>query len=137
MSRRLRLMHRTDDGYSSLRLSGFGNDIPASISVLGDTTVLQQHRLGLICSIQCPGSIILKTYDVIRELRDAGIVDVDYDDFLRSYGVSIPKAEEVDKPAETAYRPELLRFVRKWVYPSNVIDPTDGSATSAVSWSIA
>lgn len=76
-------------------------------------------------------------YDQWLIMRDAGLVDVDYDDFLRSYGVDIPKAEEVDKPAETAFRPELLRFVRKWQYPSNVIDPTDGSATSAVSWSIA
>jgi predicted Rossmann fold nucleotide-binding protein DprA/Smf involved in DNA uptake len=30
--------------------------------------------LGLICSVQCPGSVVIKTFDAIRELRDAGIV---------------------------------------------------------------
>ena len=70
-------------------------------------------------------------------MRDAGIVDVDYDDFIRSYGVDIPKAEEIENRQETTYRPELLRFSRSWQYPSNTIDPADGSATSAVSWSIA
>lgn len=70
-------------------------------------------------------------------MRDAGMVDVDYDDFIRSYGVSVPKSQEVDKEEETRFRPELIRFSRSWTYPSNTIDPTDGSATSAVSWSIA
>lgn len=30
--------------------------------------------IGLICSIQCPGSIIIKTFDVIRRLRDEKMV---------------------------------------------------------------
>ncbi len=30
--------------------------------------------LGLICSVRCPGSIIIQTYDAIRALRDAGTV---------------------------------------------------------------
>ena len=70
-------------------------------------------------------------------MRDSGLVDVDYDDFIRSYGVDVPKAEEVENIDQTAHRPELIRFSRNWQYPTNHIDPTDGSATSAVSWSIA
>lgn len=70
-------------------------------------------------------------------MRDAGLIDMDYDDFIRSYGVSIPKTEEVENRDETSFRPELIRFSRNWQYPSNTIDPTDGSAASAVSWSIA
>lgn len=30
--------------------------------------------MGLICSVQCPGSIVIKTFDAVRELRDSGIV---------------------------------------------------------------
>jgi hypothetical protein len=30
-----------------------------------------QSALGLFCSIQCPGDVILQTYDLIRALRDA------------------------------------------------------------------
>jgi len=70
-------------------------------------------------------------------MRDAGIVDVDYDDFIRSYGVDVPKAQEVEGDLQSRFRPELVRFSRNWTYPTNHIDTADGSATSAVSWSIA
>ena len=70
-------------------------------------------------------------------MRDAGLVDMDYDDFIRSYGVDVPKKEEVETTDKAQHRPELIRFSRNWTYPTNHIDPTDGSATSAVSWSIA
>ena len=30
--------------------------------------------LGLICSVSCSGSVVIKTYDAIRELRAAGII---------------------------------------------------------------
>lgn len=56
---------------------------------------------------------------------------VTFEDYLRSWGVSVPREEE-----ETLNRPELLRYVRDWQYPSNTIDPTDGSATAAVSWAL-
>lgn len=41
---------------------------------IGDRAILERPSLGLICSIQCPGSVVIKTFDAIRELRDAGIV---------------------------------------------------------------
>jgi len=37
---------------------------------MGDLSILHHPLLGLICSIQCPGSIIIKTFDFIRKLRD-------------------------------------------------------------------
>ena len=46
---------------------------PRSLASLGDLDTLRHARLGLICSIRCPGSIIIKTFDVIRELRDLGV----------------------------------------------------------------
>ena len=30
----------------------------------------------------------------------------------------------------------MIRYVREWTYPTNTIDPTNGAARSAVSWSI-
>ncbi len=41
---------------------------------MGDQTILDRPCLGLICSVKCPGSVVIKTFDAIRELRDAGIV---------------------------------------------------------------
>lgn len=69
-------------------------------------------------------------------MRDAGITDLTYEDFLRSYGVDIPKAEDQGLSPDVKNKPELIRFVRDWKYPSNTIDPTDGSPSSAVSWSL-
>lgn len=62
-------------------------------------------------------------------LRESNLTDMSYEDYLATYGVR-PNVEEI-------HRPELIRYVRSWQYPSNTIDPTDGSPSSAVSWSIA
>jgi hypothetical protein len=40
---------------------------------LGDRAILGRTLLGLFCSSQCPGDIILRTYDLARCLRDAGV----------------------------------------------------------------
>lgn len=60
--------------------------------------------------------------------RDTGLTDQSYEDFLRTYGVRVPKEELLE--------PELIRYVREWQYPSNTINASTGAATSAVSWSI-
>lgn len=62
-------------------------------------------------------------------LREMGLTEATYEDFLRTYGVRLSKAEDPT-------RPELLRYSRSWQYPSNTIDPTTGSPSSAVSWAV-
>jgi predicted Rossmann fold nucleotide-binding protein DprA/Smf involved in DNA uptake len=45
----------------------------ASISrliALGNPSLLQHDPLALFCSARCPGSLILRSYDVLRKLRD-------------------------------------------------------------------
>jgi predicted Rossmann fold nucleotide-binding protein DprA/Smf involved in DNA uptake len=44
-----------------------------TIAALGNLALLQSRPLALFCSIKCPGDVILRTYDLIRALRDAGI----------------------------------------------------------------
>lgn len=60
--------------------------------------------------------------------RTNGLTDATYDDYLASFGIA-PKS---DNP----HRPELLRYVKQWQYPSNTVEPTTGVPSSAVSWSI-
>jgi len=36
----------------------------------GNSTLLDSPLLALFCSVKCPGSIILKTFDLMKELRD-------------------------------------------------------------------
>lgn len=64
-----------------------------------------------------------------EHLRNNNLVDMSYEDYLRTYGV---KPDVV----ESAQVPELVRYVREWQYPSNTIDPTNGQPSSAVSWGI-
>ena len=52
-------------------MSGAAGDVEDSAALPGPP---RRPTLGLLCSVQCPGSIILKLYDLIRALRDAGIV---------------------------------------------------------------
>jgi len=52
----------------------FGDQAPECIFALGDLDILRQKALALFCSVKCPGELILQTYDLARELRDAGIV---------------------------------------------------------------
>lgn len=60
--------------------------------------------------------------------RAHNMTDMSYEDWLASYGLRKPRVE--------LHKPELLRYVREWQYPSNTINPSTGAATSAVSWAI-
>lgn len=46
---------------------------PPTLTTIGSQDLLQCRPLALFCSIKCPGDVILRTYDLIRSLRDAGI----------------------------------------------------------------
>src|SRR4030043_131352 len=40
---------------------------------IGDVKILNTPLLGLLCSIRCPGRVIVQTYDLARSLRDAQV----------------------------------------------------------------
>lgn len=63
-----------------------------------------------------------RTYEL---LKMGALTDMDYDDFIRTYGVRVPSAEQEGKP-------KLLRTIRNWQMPVNHIDETSGAATTAV-----
>lgn len=60
-------------------------------------------------------------------LKANQITNMTYEDFCRTYGVKMAKAEEYG-------RPELIHHETDWQYPVNTVDPTSGVPTSAVSW---
>lgn len=69
---------------------------------------------------------ILDAYEYLRRMK---MLNMTYEDFLASYGVKGAAAEDPHKP-------ELIRFVREWTYPTNTVDPTTGTPSSAVSWAV-
>lgn len=72
----VQIIRQADSNYPSVLQNRLFKDAPAQLYALGETAILRQRLLGLICSIQCPGSIVLKTFDTIRALRDAGVAAV-------------------------------------------------------------
>ena len=62
-----------DNHYPPVLLEQLGDAVPRVLHALGDPGILRRRLVGLICSIQCPGSIVIKTFDTIRVLRDAGV----------------------------------------------------------------
>lgn len=64
-------------------------------------------------------------------MRSMQLTTVDFEDWLKTFGVSVPREDA--EPHE----PELVRYVRHWQYPSNTVNPADGTVASAVSWSVA
>lgn len=63
-----------------------------------------------------------------QHLRQYGLTNMSYEDYLRTYGVRTARTE--------LHIPELLRYTREWTYPTNTIDPSSGAASPAVSWSV-
>ena len=47
-------------------------DRPKELFALGNQNLLSQSALAIFCSSRCPGSIILKACDAVKELRDEG-----------------------------------------------------------------
>lgn len=60
-------------------------------------------------------------------MREMGMAPMSYDEWLGMWGMKIPKSE--------LHEPELIRYARRFQYPSNTIDPATGTPSSAVSWS--
>ena len=46
---------------------------PVRIWVIGTREILSKHKVGLFCSVRCPGDAILGAYDAARKLRDDGV----------------------------------------------------------------
>lgn len=56
------------------------------------------------------------------------LTEMDYEDWLAQFGIRAAPEEN--------HRPELIRYIRQWQYPSNTVDPATGVPASAVSWSV-
>jgi hypothetical protein len=65
-----------------------------------------------------------------QHMRALKLTEATFEDWLRSFGVSAPKDQ-----TET-HKPELVRYVRDWTYPTDTVDSA-GDPASRVQWSIA
>lgn len=72
-------------------------------------------------------SEIERAQRLYEELKLGGFTDMDYNDFLRTYGIRLPSEEMEGKPKH-------LRTIKNWQMPVNHIDETSGTATTAMYW---
>jgi predicted Rossmann fold nucleotide-binding protein DprA/Smf involved in DNA uptake len=71
---KVRRIERGEPDYPAVLYDRLDTAAPPCLYALGDTAIMRNRLVGLVCSIQCPGSIVIKTFDAIREVRDAGVV---------------------------------------------------------------
>jgi predicted Rossmann fold nucleotide-binding protein DprA/Smf involved in DNA uptake len=69
-------LQKTEAGYPFALKAYLGKLAPEQIYYIGNLDILQQKKLALFCSVKCPGNLILKTYNLARELRSAGTLVV-------------------------------------------------------------
>lgn len=107
-----------------------------SLAKASDVVTGVDYDLASTTAGQGDGTAAVKTSEIVKYMelyefnRNAGLIDMTYEDFLRTYGVELPKTEE-------HHTPELIRYVRDWTYPTNTVDPSNGVPSAACSWSIA
>jgi predicted Rossmann fold nucleotide-binding protein DprA/Smf involved in DNA uptake len=66
-------IHQADAGYPAVLQKYLGDRSPVYITILGNPNILRRKTLALFCSVKCPGKLILQTYDLMQNLRQAGV----------------------------------------------------------------
>lgn len=64
-----------------------------------------------------------------EQLMHAQLINMSYEDYLRSFGVR-------EQHIETLGKPELIREVRSWQEPVYTVTPGTGAVTSSIKWSV-
>jgi predicted Rossmann fold nucleotide-binding protein DprA/Smf involved in DNA uptake len=66
-------IHKDQTGYPASLKKYLSEDAPETITAIGNTGILRNKTLAVFSSVKCPGKIILKTYELMRKLRDDGV----------------------------------------------------------------
>lgn len=66
-------IYKNNSNYPGVLNLYLNNTAPEVIAVIGNLSILKNKRLGVLSSVKCPGAIILKTYDLMRDLRAKGV----------------------------------------------------------------
>lgn len=64
--------------------------------------------------------------------HDAGLIDMTYEDWMKTYGGGAGGSVEPDRV--DYHRPEDIAYARQFTYPTNTVEPTTGVPAVAVGW---
>ncbi len=62
-----------ESNYPSFLMTYLSGNAPKDITAIGNLDILKNNTLAVFSSVKCPGTIILKTYDLMKKLREADI----------------------------------------------------------------
>jgi predicted Rossmann fold nucleotide-binding protein DprA/Smf involved in DNA uptake len=62
-----------DPHYPAALKAHLGEQAPALVTALGNLDILRNKTVAVFCSVKCPGSLILQTYDLAQHWRQAGV----------------------------------------------------------------
>lgn len=74
-------------------------------------------------------------WSIYQQLRNAKLTTKTFEEYLAATGVEVPP--QLRETIQDYRRPELLRFVRDFVQPQQVIEPTTGLPAAVVQWNVA
>lgn len=121
----------TINGLPAVKIYGKGaSDWTEKLTLDGD---YEDRRVNL--DVDGDGDITVdeleRAYIEWAAMKDAGLMDMDYEDWMRTYGSqsTLPNQDRVDH-----HRPEDLAHFRDFSYPTNTVEPTTGVPATAVGW---
>lgn len=103
-----------------------------SLKLEAQVPTLDSNTPGHIADLPSHMAAFQNAYDQWTYMRENTLTEATFEDYLRTFGIKADRAI-----SETEYKPELLRYIRDWTYPSNTVVPETGQVSSALSWSIA
>jgi hypothetical protein len=109
-------VNRTDWLDSVINDADFVGDIDVDVDGPDANTTIQASEVDKA----------LRTWNLLRGQR---LTEMDFEDYLATYGVRIQREDQIDEP-------ELIRYHKNWTYPVNTVDPATGVPSSAVSWAV-
>lgn len=123
-----------EDDYTSYTLDGMAmaqynmRNVTDSFRNAAEVAAVDVDVDGPDANTTVQASEMQKAWEMYQMLQMNTLQEMSWEQFLEAWGVRQPGVVD-DKP-------EVLRYVRDWQYPSNTIDPANGTPRSAVSWSI-
>ena len=121
-----------DDGEAWNNATITVNGVALSAAKLGKESwldsLINNAAMPDVADVPEVASDLERSYQTWLFMRQQKMVEMDYEDWLKTYGVRTSKIE--------LHKPELIRYLKEWTYPSNTVDPVSGAAVGAASWSI-
>lgn len=121
----------SSDGLPLVRIYGRGTSDPFERLTLDDD--YEDRRVDLIDGDgHLYANTISQSMAHWAAMRDAGLTEMDYQDFMKTYGSTVREDEE----SPNLHRAEDLWSLREFTYPTNTVEPTTGVPAVAAGWRI-